>query len=145
MSEVLGAYGRGVREFMPKRETRTQTAEEAQRQYPDFQLPAYQNSEEIVVQFMREHPEIREGDFSNIDLDQIAMLMNYGYVDIFAGTSAASPEGGGQIMNRLYSGGGGGQGSGGTRYTYGGGGGTRYASRAPTGQPKYIGLVKWRI
>ena len=114
-------------------------------QTEDFQPPAYQNSEEIVVQFMREHPEIREGDFSNIDLDQIAMLMNYGYVDIFAGTSAASPEGGGQIMNRLYSGGGGGRGGGGTRYTYGGGGGTRYASRAPTGQPKYIGLVKWRI
>ena len=117
------------------------------RQSADFQAPAYQRSEEIVVQFMKEHPEIREGDFSNVDLDQIAVLMNYGYVDMFAGTSAATTGGTGTIQNRFYPGGGGrGRGWGG-----GGGGGTytmpRYSSGYGNqyGNPLNIGLVKWRI
>lgn len=110
----------------------------------DFQAPAYQYSEEIVTQFMREHPEILEGDFSNVDLDQLAVLMNYGYVDVYSGTSAASTGATGGAAAAGYYGRGRGGGGGGTRY-YGGGGGTRYGSSYQRGEPVYIGLVKWRI
>lgn len=130
---------------------RTQTAEEraanvARPASAEFQAPAYQNSEEIVVQFMREHPEIAQGDFSNVDIDQLAVLMNYGFVDLYDGTSAADatgtvPTGGGQAG--YYGGGRGGGGGGGYSYP-------RYSSRygsggSDYGRTNYIGLVKWRI
>jgi hypothetical protein len=104
----------------------------------DFQAPIYLNSEEVAQHFLQLHPEVLEGDFSQLSIAQIAMLDHFGMIDPF-GEDEAVP------APTYEDGGYGGYGGGYGGYGGGGGGGAYNPYVYPRSNDVYMGLVKWRI